>query len=67
MTRDTKKKVRFDLKPRVDVKLGGTDPFGAFALPQDKTTDLALHHCKPSSPDECPLIFSKAKSAALEI
>ncbi|PMD56148.1 uncharacterized protein K444DRAFT_536432, partial [Hyaloscypha bicolor E] len=32
------------LKPQVDVKLGGTDPFGVFDLPQDKTTDLALHH-----------------------
>ncbi|PMD38623.1 hypothetical protein L207DRAFT_544744 [Hyaloscypha variabilis F] len=32
------------LKPQVDVKLGGTDPFNAFKLPQDRTTDLALHH-----------------------
>jgi hypothetical protein len=33
-------------KSRVDPKLGGTDPFGAFELPQDNVTDLALHHCK---------------------
>jgi hypothetical protein len=30
----------------VDTSFGGTDPFGAFELPQDSTTDLALHHCK---------------------
>jgi hypothetical protein len=33
-------------KSRVDPKLGGTDPFGAFELPQNNVTDLALHHCK---------------------
>jgi len=33
-------------KSRVDTSFGGTDPFGAFELPQDSTTDLALHHCK---------------------
>lgn len=39
--------MHFDVKPRVDAKLGGADPFGSLDLPQDKTTDLALHHCKP--------------------
>ncbi|KAE9362828.1 hypothetical protein N431DRAFT_499185 [Stipitochalara longipes BDJ] len=41
---DTKKQVRFDVRSQVDVKIGGTDPFNAFELPQDRTTDLALHH-----------------------
>ena len=31
---------------RVDGVLGGADPFGAFSLPQNSTTDMALHHCK---------------------
>ena len=30
----------------VGPNLGGTDPFGAFQLPQHSNTDRALHHCK---------------------
>ena len=34
------------LKSNVEPNIGGADPFGAFELPQDSSTDLALHHCK---------------------
>lgn len=34
------------LKSSVEPNIGGTDPFGAFELPQDMSTDLALHHCE---------------------
>ncbi|TVY32518.1 hypothetical protein LSUB1_G007535 [Lachnellula subtilissima] len=33
-------------KSRVDPKLGGVDPFDAFQLPRNSTTDMALHHCR---------------------
>ncbi|TVY59629.1 hypothetical protein LSUE1_G008025, partial [Lachnellula suecica] len=31
-------------KSRIDTCLGGTDPFDAFELPKNSTTDMALHH-----------------------
>ncbi|KAH8589339.1 hypothetical protein B0O99DRAFT_692572 [Bisporella sp. PMI_857] len=31
-------------KIRIDARLGGTDPFNAFGLINDRKTDLALHH-----------------------
>jgi hypothetical protein len=30
----------------VEPNIGGADPFGAFELPEDSSTNLALHHCE---------------------
>lgn len=40
-----KSKKEYAEKSRVDPKLGSMDPFDAFQLPKNSTTDMALHHC----------------------
>jgi hypothetical protein len=34
------------LKSNVEPNIGGADPFAAFELPEDSSTNLALHHCE---------------------